>query len=421
MSSPKIPMAIQFQPTFPWARTILLGCNTHPLVFEKSANGRGKGKGRGGDKPQKQPEPLLLSNEPIVPQGEDPRGRLGLLLAALATGSLGVGMGSALLSSKRDRTLSQPLPSFSPTDVPYPVRAPEEEVPEALPKLAASKNVLGFGKTADRKPVTPFSLPWWLGAGASSPLEVPWAIPGAIAATTLPAMIGSSLVNRALHRKMKEKQEQELTEAQQAYEKSMLGMYDPEKVRDMPEKISMALDGLYDLYEKQASEEDLRLRAKGTQAAGKRRAHEQKLREQRKRKQKAQQGTATTTDAEAIADALASQTGANQAAAAAPSAEPAASSAEAPPPPPPKPVLTPGEMGMIAGPVATGMGLSGLLGLYAGYKFMENRKQENLMRGAIEQRARLRAAANPDPLLIRPVPRPVKPAPEEEEAPALGV
>jgi hypothetical protein len=202
----------------------LLGSNTHPLVSEKTA---------------------AASDAPLVPTrglelNEDwgqHRNKLLKTLALLGLSSAAIGGGiTGGFGLHRLHQMRNEKPEALPGNIPLtmpPGRLPPSDEPE---KIAAS---VPFGHWKQL-----------IGMTAQHPSDIPlgWL---AAPAVGVGGLLGSSaLMNRILHNKMKSVRSNELAQSQQEFDKAMLEQYDSPQLRS--EKISSALDYLYDAVEKQA-------------------------------------------------------------------------------------------------------------------------------------------------------------------------
>lgn len=148
-----------------------------------------------------------------------------LLMLALASGTIGAGVtGLSGLIQHRHRLFGGGSPP------------PEEETP---------------AKMANIHPLSPEHL--W-GDAAQHWSQVPWAVPAGLAAILAPMLMGSRLAQRGVHGMLKNRDQQDMDQAQKEYEQAMLGMYRPEQLPAPTEKVSAALDKLYEAVEKRGNQ-----------------------------------------------------------------------------------------------------------------------------------------------------------------------
>ena len=210
----------------------LLGSRTHPLVSEKVAT----------DIP------------PLVPTGpvhKNPRwlgniGKLAGILAALGIGSATIGGGiTGGIGRSKLRQMEEERPEALPGNIP--ISMP----PGRLPAIATEEETKEGASPPGMVSPNDFINYWIKGQGSTHPMSHPLAIPAA-AITAIGATIGAShLANKYFHNKMKELRTQRLGEAQSDFDKAMLEGYNHENLGN--EKISAALNKLYDELEKRAA------------------------------------------------------------------------------------------------------------------------------------------------------------------------
>lgn len=199
----------------------LLGSSTHPLVSEKKAAYR----------------PLFPPS--FTPHKDAASARNKLLAILAASGLAGLATGGAITGgigySKYKELKDKPeaLPGNVPLTMP-PGRMPPTETEQ---KVAAE---IG-------------GLEHWLGHGAGEAMHHPLAAGGLtpVAVGVGGAWLGSHLMNKYIHNKMKQLRSQNLDRAQADFDQAMLSQYDHPNLRN--EKISAALDKLYDKLEKAAA------------------------------------------------------------------------------------------------------------------------------------------------------------------------
>lgn len=198
----------------------LLGSNTHPLVSEKSAA-------------DKVAQPIFPETVQLNPQWGAHRNQLLKTLALLGLGGAAVGGGITggvglfkLRQMKKERPPALPgnVPAYMPIS-----RFPDEEKTAAMPTG-----------------VPPWHWRNLVGQGAHSMMQVPWALPALLGVGGGSVLSASTLANKYLHDKMKKHRQQQLDQAQQEFDQSMLEQY------KSSEKVSAALNHLYDIVEKQA-------------------------------------------------------------------------------------------------------------------------------------------------------------------------
>lgn len=199
----------------------LLGSNTHPLVSEKVAVDAAS-------------PPLFPQTVQLNPQWGEHRNKLLKILGLLGLGGVAVGGGVTggigLLKLHQMRKERPPaLPGNVPVHMPI-SRFPEEE------------------KTAADTPTEVSPLHWraMLGQAAQHPMQIPWSWPALLAVGGGSVLGTSALANKYLHGKMKEHRQQQLDQSQQEFDQAMLERYQPS------EKVSAALDHLYNKIEKKA-------------------------------------------------------------------------------------------------------------------------------------------------------------------------
>jgi len=202
----------------------LLGSNTHPLVSEKSAIDAA--------------QPYFPERVQLNPQWGEHRNQLLKTLALLGLSGAAIGGGiTGGIGFHKLRQMQKERPPALPGNIPVhmPIsRLPEEEKTAAMPAevpLAHWRHLLG--------------------QAAQHMTQIPWAWPAMVGVGSASMLGASTLANKYMHGKMKEQRQQQLDQAQQEFDQSMLDRYEPS------EKVSAALDQLYAVVEKQAQDPEL--------------------------------------------------------------------------------------------------------------------------------------------------------------------